>query len=334
MFIGQNTIISSESVISEDVIIGNNVCVEKGVEIGEKCKICDGVILCAGSRVGAGSYLDFGVIIRENVILGTGAFVGAKCILGEYLADFMEKRDTQCYKTVIGEQALIRSGTIIYGKNTIGHHLQTGHNAVIRENSQIGHHVRVGTLCDIQGDCRIGNYVSMQSGVYIAQRSIIKDYIWLYPHVVLTNDPNPPSEELAPITIENFATVAARSVVLPGRIIGADAVVGAGSVVSKNVKEGMIVVGNPIREFGSAKDYKSKATGENVYPWRYHFDRGMPWKDIGYDEWIKFVSEKNGEEQEIIRNNMKSWGGIKYSIYIMLLFQILHISNVCYEEVA
>lgn len=311
MYIGQNSIISPESVISEDVTIGNNVYIEKGVEIGEKCKICDGVILCAGSRIGAGSYLDFGVIIRENVILGEGAFVGAKCILGEYLVDFMKNRDLQHYKTIIGEQALIRSGTIIYGKNIIGHHLQTGHNAVIRENSQIGHHVRVGTLCDIQGDCRIGNYVSMQSGVYIAQRSIIKDYIWLYPHVVLTNDPNPPSEELAPIIIENFATVAARSVVLPGRMIGADAVVGAGSVVSKNVKEGMIVVGNPIREFGSAKDYKSKATGENVYPWRYYFDRGMPWKDIGYDEWIKSASEKNGEDQEIMGNNLKSRGGYK-----------------------
>lgn len=311
MFIGQNCIISPDVILPENVIIGNNICIEKGVEIGAGCKICDGVILCANSRIESDVYLDFGVIIRENVTLGKDSFVGARCILGEYLVDFMDNRDTQHHKTVIGENALIRSGTIIYGENIIGHHLQTGHNVTIRENSQIGHHVRVGTFCDIQGDCQIGNYVSMQSGIYIAQRSVIKDYIWLYPHVVLTNDPNPPSEELAPITIENFATVAAQSVILPGRTVGTDAVVGAGSVVSKDVQKEKIVVGNPIREFGDTLEYKSKATGENVYPWRYHFERGMPWKDIGYDEWLQTVSEEKGGEQTVMNNNDFLGGGYR-----------------------
>ncbi len=292
MIIGQNSIISPDIVLPEDVIIGNNVLIENNVEIGERCKICDGTILCANSRIGAGSYLDFSVILRENVTLGADSFVGARCILGEYLVDFMEDRDMQHHETVIGAHAFIRSGTIIYGDNVIETHFETGHNVIIRERSKIGHHARIGTLCDIQGDCQIGNYVSMQSGVYIAQRSVIKDYIWLYPHVVLTNDPNPPSEELASVIIEDFATVAAHSVILPGRTIGKDAVVGAGSVVSKDVQEGKMVVGNPIREFRNSEDYKSKATGENVYPWRYHFDRGMPWSGVGYDSWIQSVSEE------------------------------------------
>ena len=329
MFIGQNCIISPKVLIPEDVTIGNNVCIEKGVEIGAGCKIRDGVILCANSRIGSNSYLDFGVIIRENVTLGEGSFVGARCILGEYLVDFMENKDIQHHKTVIGVHALIRSGTIIYGENIIGDYLQTGHNVTIRENSQIGHHVRVGTLCDIQGDCQIGNYVSMQSGIYIAQRSIIQDYIWLYPHVVLTNDPNPPSEELAPIIIENFATVAAQSVILPGRTVGSDAVVGAGSVVSKDVQKGMIVVGNPIREFGDTLNYKSKATGENVYPWRYHFERGMPWRGVGYDEWMLSVSEEKGEEETVINKKVKcSGGGIEYNyIYATPRSLLLQIGN-------
>ena len=285
MIIGKNTAISESVVLPDDVIIGNNVCIQENVEIGRGCRICDGSILCANSKIGDHSYLDYGVILRENVTLGDNSFVGARCILGEYLVDFFDKRDFQHHKTVIGKNAIIRSETIIYGENVIGHHLQTGHRATIRENSQIGHHVRVGTLCDIQGDCQIGNYVSMQSGIYIAQGSIIKDYVWLFPHVVLTNDPNPPSEELSPITISDYASVAARSVILPGKNIGKDSVVGAGSVVNKDVPEGKMVVGNPIRELADTADYKSKATGENVYPWRYHFDRGMPWKGVGYDEW-------------------------------------------------
>ncbi|MDE5759069.1 MAG: hypothetical protein K2H85_10730 [Allobaculum sp.] len=285
MIIGQNTSISENVILPDDVVIGNNVCIQDNVEIGVGCRICDGSIVCADSKIGAHSYLDYGTILRENVTLGENAFIGARCILGEYLVDFMENRDFQRHKTVIGDHALIRSETIIYGENVIGHHLQTGHRTTIRENSRIGHHVRLGTLCDIQGDCQIGNYVSMQSGIYIAQRSIIKVYVWLFPHVVLTNDPNPPSEELQGITIEEFASVAARSVILPGKVIGKDSLVGAGSVVNRDVPEGKIVVGNPIREIGDAVNFKSKTTGESVYPWRYHFDRGMPWKGVGYDEW-------------------------------------------------
>ncbi|MCM1231865.1 MAG: N-acetyltransferase [Ruminococcus flavefaciens] len=285
MIIGHNTIISENAIISDDSIIGNNVCIQDNVEIGRRCKICDGSILCAGSKIGPNSYLDYGVILRENVFLGENAFVGARSILGEYLVDFMEKRDIQRHKTFIGKEALIRSETIIYGETTIGDYFQTGHRTTIREKSIIGHHVRLGTMTDIQGNCRIGNYVSMQSGVYVAAQSVIKDFVWLFPHVVLTNDPHPPSEVELGITVEDFACVAARSVILPGKVIGRDSLVGAGSVVNKDVTPGKVVAGNPCREIGDAVKIKNKATGEDVYPWRYHFDRGMPWKNIGYDEW-------------------------------------------------
>lgn len=291
MIIGQNTIVSKDTIIPNDTIIGNNVCIQENVELGMGCKICDGCILCAGSKIGNYCYLDYGVIIRENVYLEENAFVGARSILGEYLVDFLEKRDTQHHKTFIGKNAVIRSETIIYGETIIGDHFQTGHRTTIRENSIIGHHVRVGTLADIQGNCQIGNYVSMQSGVYVATKSVIKDFVWLFPHVVLTNDPHPPSEVELGITIEEFACVAARSVVLPGKVIGKDSLVGAGSVVNKNVPPGKVVVGNPCKEIGETVNIKNKITGEAVYPWRYYFNRGMPWKDIGYTEWFTSQEE-------------------------------------------
>ena len=145
-------------------------------------------------------------------------------------------------------------------------------------------------MTDIQGNCKIGNYVSMQSGVYVAAQSVIKDFVWLFPHVVLTNDPHPPSELELGITIEDFACVAARSVILPGKVVGKDSLVGAGTVVNKDVPPGKVVVGNPCREMEDTINIKNKFTGEDVYPWRYHFDRGMPWKDVGYDTWA------NGEK--------------------------------------
>lgn len=284
---GQNCFISNNAIIAEDVQIGNNVTIADGVEIGSGTKIQDGAIIGEGSKIGNGSYVDYGVIIRENVIIGENAFIGARCILGEYLVDFIQNRDKQNHKTIIGNNAVIRSETIIYGENVIGDNFQTGHRVTIREKSKMGQNVRIGTLSDIQGDCEIGNYVNMHSNVHIGQKSVIKDYVWIFPYVVLTNDPNPPSEQLLGVTVEEFAIIATGSIVLPGKVIGRDGFVGAAALVNKDVAEGKLVVGNPLKEIGDASNMKNKTTGEPAYPWRYHFDRGMPWKGVGYDEWMK-----------------------------------------------
>lgn len=285
MTIGHNSFVSDTANIADNVIIGNNVCIQDNVSVGAGTKIQDGAIISAGSKIGENVYIDFSVIIRENVKLGDNAFVGARCILGEYLVDFIDARDTQKHKTIIGDNAVIRSETIIYGDNVIGDNFQTGHRVTIREKAVIGRNVRIGTLSDIQGDCQIGNYVNMHSNVHIGMKSVIKDYVWIFPYVVLTNDPNPPSTQLLGVTVEEFAIIATGAVILPGKVIGKDSLVGAGAIVNKDVAEGKVVVGNPIKEIGDTANVKNKTTGEAVYPWRYHFDRGMPWKDMGYDEW-------------------------------------------------
>ena len=286
---GKNVFIDESSNIGENVVIGNNVIIEENVSIGANSKIKDGCIIGANSSIGENSFLDYAVIVRENVQIGTNAFIGARVILGEYLVDFIDERDYQKHKTQIGNDCVIRSETIIYGENVIGDNFQTGHRVTIREKSKIGDHVRIGTLSDIQGDCVIGNYVNLHSNVHIGQKSTLKNYVWIFPYVVLTNDPNPPSEQLLGVTVEEFAIIATGSVVLPGKVIGKDSLVGAGAVVNKDVAEGKVVVGNPIREIGETSKIKNKTTGEAVYPWRYHFDRGMPWKGIGYDEWEKGI---------------------------------------------
>lgn len=258
---------------------GNNVVIMDNVLIGDNVIIDDGV------------YIDYGVIIRNNVHIKKGTFIGARCILGEYLKDFFTNRINGNYPLTIGENSLIRSETIIYGNNDIGDNLQTGHRVTIREGSKIGSNVRIGTQSDIQGDCQIGDYVNMHSNVFIAQKSVIKSYAWLFPYVILTDDPNPPSENLQGVTIEEYAVIAAGSIILPGKQIGRDALVGAGSVVTKNVKSEMVVIGNPAKEVCNIRDIKDKSTGDDVYPWRYHFSRGMPWNGMSFEEWEGTASD-------------------------------------------
>lgn len=258
---------------------GNNVIIKEGVFIGDNVIIEDDV------------YIDYGCIIRDNVHIKKGSFIGARCILGEYLIDFFDGRINKPHPLVIGENALIRSETIIYGDNIIGDNFQTGHRVTIRENTKIGNNVRIGTLSDIQGYCEIGNYVNLHSNVHIGNKSVIKDYVWIFPYVVLTNDPTPPSETLMGVTVEEFAVIATGTVVLPGVTIKKDSLVAAGTILNKDFEEGRILIGNPCKDIGSVTKIKNKETGEQVYPWRYSFDRGMPWKDVGYEAWEKQMLE-------------------------------------------
>lgn len=281
--------ISIEAIIAEDVLIGNNVEIGAGTVINSGCIIGDNVIL--GNNV----YVDYNVIIRDNVTIKDNGTIGARCILGEYLVDFYKNRVNKNHPLVLGENALIRSETIIYGDNNIGDNFQTGHRVTIREGAQIGRNVRVGTLSDIQGHCIIEDYVNMHSNVHIGHKSVIKKYAWIFPYVVLTNDPNPPSESLLGVTLEEFAVVSTGSVLLPGITVGTGALVGAGAIVTKNVDANMVAVGNPAKMICGTEKIRDNVTGEKVYPWQYTFDRGMPWQGIGYDNWKEQQNEDNAQ---------------------------------------
>lgn len=261
--------------------------ISKTAKIGQHVTISDDVIIEDNVEIGNGTFLDYGVIVRKNVKIGNNAFIGARCILGEYNVAFINNRSTYVQpELLIGDNAIIRSETIIYAGSVIGNNLQTGHRVTIREKSKIGNNFRVGTVSDIQGDCIIGDFVSFHSNVHIGQKSKIGNYVWIFPYVVLTNDPTPPSENLLGVTVEDYAIIATMSVILPGVTIKQGSLVGAGSIVSKDVNSEMVVVGNPAKEVTHITTIKNKITGKYVYPWYKTFDRGMPWQGVGYDNWM------------------------------------------------
>lgn len=96
----------------------------------------------------------------------------------------------------------------------------------------------------------------MHSNVHVGQLSTIEDYVWIYPHVVLANDPYPPMGELIGVTIKEYAQVATSSVIMPGVIIGVNALVGAQALVKKDVTDERVVVGVPAKDICSVRDLK------------------------------------------------------------------------------
>lgn len=262
-------------------IIGENAVVGNNVKLGHNCIIED------GATIGENTYIDSNTIVRRGVTLGADSFIGANCIIGEYWMDFCIDKKPHEHRLDIGSNALIRSGSIIYAGSEIGSNFQTGHHVTIREKSHIGNHVSVGTLSDIQGNCEIGNYVRMHSNVHIGQLSIIDDFVWIYPYVVLTNDPTPPSDHFQGVHVRNFAILATGSIIIPGLEIGQDALVAAGTIVTKSVDPYAVIAGNPGKQISDVRKIKSKITGELVYPWRHHFDTYMPWSENDFNSWYE-----------------------------------------------
>ena len=185
--------------------------------------------------------------VFENVSLGENCILEDFCLIGVAPRG---ARDGEL-PTRIGDGAVIRSHTVIYAGNDIGRNFQTGNKVNVRESNHIGDDVSIGTLSVVEHHVRIGNNVRIHTQAFIPEFSVLEEGCWIGPHVVLTNAKYPLSpgvkESLAGPVVRKGAKIGANATLLPGVTIGENAIVGAGSVVVRDVPAGAVVVGNPAR---------------------------------------------------------------------------------------
>lgn len=228
-----------------------------------------------GRDVIVGAY----TVIHGNVIIGDNTEIGSHCEIGvpSSLSDGLP--------LVIGKSSLIRSHSVFYEGSVFGANLTTGHRVTVREKTEAGDAFQIGTLGDIQGHCKIGDYVKFHSNVHIGQHSKIGNYVWIFPYVVLTNDPHPPSNVMMGVTVEDFVAIATMSIILPGVTVKSGALVGAHSSVNKTVDPDTVVAGSPAKFICDTSAIKLKdGSGERAYPWRRHFHKGYP--EAAVAEWV------------------------------------------------
>ena len=160
----------------------------------------------------------------------------------------------------VGAGAVIRSGSVIYAGSCIGDRLNVGHNAIIREENRIGDDFSLWSNSTVDYGCVIGHRVKIHHNVYVAQFTILEDDVFLAPGVMIANDLHPgcahSRECLRGPTIKRGAQIGVNATILPFVTIGERALVGAGSVVTKDVPPGAVVVGNPARRAGNVSELK------------------------------------------------------------------------------
>ena len=135
--------------------------------------------------------------------------------------------------------------------NKIGENTTIWQFAIILEAVSIGENCNVNSHTFIENNVSIGNNVTVKCGVYIWESTVIEDDVFIGPNVTFTNDKYPKSKikpkKYLKTILKKGCSIGANSTILPGITIGENSMVGAGSVVSKNVPANKTVIGNPAR---------------------------------------------------------------------------------------
>jgi acetyltransferase-like isoleucine patch superfamily enzyme len=249
---GRNSYISPSAKLGRNVRIGPNTTIYDHAEIGDDSVICGNVTI------------------------------------GEPLNDYYHSGSYQNPPTVIGPGSTIRSHSVVYAGCKIGEGFSAGHHVLIRSDTVIGKHCSVGSLSDIEGEVTIGNHCRLHSNIHISQTSSMGDCVWMFPFSVITNDPYPPSHDIKGSHIGNYSLLCVHAIVLAGLRVGENCLIGANTVLNKNLPDFSLANGSPLKVL-DIRTYVALGKGK-VYPWMNRFERGMPWEGIGYAAWAKRAS--------------------------------------------
>lgn len=205
-------------------------------------------------------------VLSDLVLLGPPQQIDEGVLLGYPTGRAIPDR-----RLIVGPGARLRSGTVLYEGSVLGAHFQTGHNVIVREENRIGDHVAIWSNSVVDYGCVIGDRVKIHTGVYVAQFTIIEDDVFLAPGVIITNDIHPGCPEskrcMKGPTIRRGAQIGGNVTILPYVEIGECALIGAGSVVTKDIPARAVAYGNPARVAGTIDDLTCD-TGLTDKPYR------------------------------------------------------------------
>lgn len=165
----------------------------------------------------------------------------------DYIRDYNEFLD-EVNKPYIHPSADVQS-------NKIGQNSRIWQFSVVFKNAEIGDNCNICAHTLIENDVVIGHNVTIKSGVFIWDGIIIEDNVFIGPSVTFTNDKKPRSKqypkEFPKTIIKKGASIGANATILPGLVIGENAMIGAGAIVTKDVPANSVIIGNP----GAIKGY-------------------------------------------------------------------------------
>jgi acetyltransferase-like isoleucine patch superfamily enzyme len=236
--------IDKSAEIGAGTTFGHNVVVEKNVRIGANCQIGHHVVIHEGSVIGDDVRID------DQTVVGKQPMRSKRSIF---------KDEKELPPTQIGNECLIGAGVVVYAGAEIANNVLIADTAAVRENVTVGEYTIIGRGATVENFTKIGKKCKLETGCYITAYSVVEDYCFIAPKVTTTNDnflgrTEERFKHFKGVTVRRGGRIGGGAVILPGKEIGEDAVVAAGSVVTKNIPARQVWAGVPARYFGETPE--------------------------------------------------------------------------------
>lgn len=225
------------AIIGDGTQLGHNTVVHEDVKLGTNC------------RIGSGVSIHPGTVIGNNVRIDDNTVVGKLPMKAALSAVTQEQTLDPC---VISDDCMIGAMAVIYRGCRIGKKVMVADMASIRENVEVGEFTIIGRGVTIENKVKVGSRCKLETEAYITALSEIGDGCFIAPEVTFTNDnflgrTKDRFKYHKGVTMKKGARIGANVTVLPGLTLGEDALVAAGSVVTRDVPARKVVLGSPAR---------------------------------------------------------------------------------------
>jgi acetyltransferase-like isoleucine patch superfamily enzyme len=198
--------------------------------------------------------------VADTAIVYPGTVVGDGCKILDYAVvgkqPTLSPRSTATKEELrpleLGPGTIVSTGAIVFAGSRLGARVIVGDQACVRERCEIGDDVVVGRGSLVENDSTVGARTKIQAMAYVTAYATLEEDVFLAPCVQTSNDnfmgrTERRHELRRGPTIRRGARVGVGAVLCPAVEVGAEAFVGAGAVVVKDVPPGVVVVGNPAR---------------------------------------------------------------------------------------
>ncbi len=222
-------------------------------QIGGDVAVAPGAVIHEGARIGAGSAIGSGAVVHAGTEVGDRCTVEDGAVLGKRprLRAGSSAAGTELVPLVLESDVTVCAGAVVYAGAHIGARAIIGDQAQVRERARIGPGSVVGRASSVDFGAQVGARVLIQTGVYVTAGSLVEDDVFLGPGVLTTNDDtmgrHPRGESLRGPTFRRACRVGGGAVLIPGVVIGEEAFVAAGALVTKDVGARDVVMGVPAR---------------------------------------------------------------------------------------
>jgi acetyltransferase-like isoleucine patch superfamily enzyme len=229
----------------------SSVALGAGTTHGEGC------VFGTGVRVGSNCRIGHNVVIHPDTVIGNDVRIDDHATLGKLpmkAANSATTKEQELPPLAVGDLCIVGTGVVLYRGAQIDGKVLMADLCTVRENVTIGRGTIVGRGVTVENFCTVGRYCKLESECYITAYSTLEDRVFVAPGVVTSNDnyvgrTAERFKHFKGVTVKKGGRIGAGSVILPGVVIGEDALVAAGSVVTRDVPPRTVVMGSPAKKW-------------------------------------------------------------------------------------